>query len=76
MAKAESPVAVARRHVVDAERRVARQKRLIETMERDRHMSMAANGRKVLSVLEESLRLARVHLELERKHYGDGEEES
>jgi hypothetical protein len=70
MRRAESPVAVAQRHVAQAERRVARQKALIEELERDRHFAMVENARKILEVLEESLRLARVHLELEQAHYG------
>ncbi len=71
MPKAESPVAVARRHVEEAERRVARQRSLVAELERDKHFAMVGHARKILEVLEESLRLARVHLELERAHYGD-----
>lgn len=70
MAKSESPVQVARRHVAEAERRVARQRELIEELARDRHFATAEQAKKVLDVLEDSLRLARVHLELEEAHYG------
>lgn len=69
--KSESPVEIARRHVSEAEIRIARQQRLIETLERDKHPRMVPHAQKVLDVLKESLELARVHLELEIKHYGD-----
>ena len=71
MAKAESPVEIAKRHVADAENRVARQERLVATLERDKHPVMAQHGQKILEVLKRSLELARVHLQLEIEHYGD-----
>jgi hypothetical protein len=71
MAKTESPVAVAKRHVADAEMRVARQERLVATLERDKHAVMAQHGQRILEVLKRSLELARVHLQLEIEHYGD-----
>ncbi len=76
MPQTESPVAVAERHVAEAERRIARQRKLIEQLERDKHTVAADHGRKVLVVLQDSLRLARVHLELEREHYGPGKSEA
>ena len=66
----ESPIALAERHVAEAERRIARQRTLIARLERDRHATTAEYARRILDVLQESLRLARVHLELERAHYG------
>jgi hypothetical protein len=66
----ESPISLAERHVAEAERRIGRQRALIAQLERDRHAATAEHGRKILEVLQESLRLARVHLELERAHYG------
>ncbi len=71
MAKPESPVAMAERHVVEAEARIERHKKLIATLERDKHSRMIPHARKILEVLEESLRLARVHLQLEREHHGN-----
>jgi hypothetical protein len=71
MAKGESPVQVARRHVSEAENRVARQERLVQTLERDRHFGMVPHARKICDVLKQSLHLARVHLQLEIEHYGD-----
>jgi hypothetical protein len=76
MARTESPVVQARRHVIQFERRVERQKQLIEELERDKHPAMAVHGRKILEVLEESLRLARVHLQLELDHYGEPSKEA
>jgi hypothetical protein len=76
MARTESPVVQARRHVIQFERRVERQKQLIEELERDKHPAVAAQGRRVLEVLEESLRLARVHLQLEIDHYGEPSKEA
>jgi hypothetical protein len=70
MPSSDSPVAVAERHVAEAEQRVARQRRLIEELVRDKHLVTAEQARKVLRLLEDSLRLARIHLELERAHYG------
>ena len=71
MAEGESPVDVARRHVAGAETRVARQERLVETLERDKHFGMVGQARKILDVLKQSLQLAYVHLQLEIDHYGD-----
>lgn len=71
MAKGESPVEVARRHVTEAEDRVARQERLVQTLERDKHMGMVPHAQRILDVLRQSLHLARVHLQLEIEHYGD-----
>ncbi len=71
MAKTDSPVEVAERHVAEAERRIARHRKLIETLERDKHINMLPHARRILELLEESLRLARVHLQLERDHYGN-----
>lgn len=65
----QSPIALAEWHVAEAERRIARQRTLIVQLERDRHATAAERGRKILGVLEESLRLARVHLQMERAHY-------
>lgn len=70
MKSRESPIAMAERHVSDGENRVERQRRLIELLERDRHFATADHARKILEVLQDSLRLARIHLEFERQHYG------
>jgi hypothetical protein len=66
----ESPIVLAERHVAEGERRIARQRTLIVRLERDKHATTAEHARRILEVLQESLRLARVHLELERAHYG------
>jgi DNA-binding ferritin-like protein len=67
----ESPVTIAERHVALGERRVVRQKELIEKLVRDNHPATASQARAVLALLEESLRLAREVLVLEIKHYGN-----
>ena len=72
MPKAESPIEMARRHVAEADQRVARQKALLDELLRDGHAGRGiAQARSVLEVLEQSLRLAREHLRLEREHYGN-----
>ena len=76
MVNPETMVALAQRHVTEAEARIARQRELIQELERDGHKSMAGRAQKVLSVLEESLRLARIHLQLEIEHYGTGDKRS
>jgi hypothetical protein len=68
MPNRESPVAVAERHIAEAERRVARERELLAEPERDRHTAMAGHAHKILDVLQESLRLARIHLQFEREH--------
>jgi hypothetical protein len=71
MPRADSPVVVARRHVIEFEHRVERQRELLERLQRGKNSSIIAEARKVLGTLEESLRLARAHLQLEIDHYGD-----
>ncbi len=71
-----SPIARAEQHVAQAERRVVRQKQLIEKLVRDNHPITAKQACEVLSVLEESLRLAHEHLGLEIKHFGNPEKEA
>jgi len=72
MPRTEPPVVVARRHVVEFEHRVERQRELLERLERGKNSPMiVAEARKVLETLEQSLRLARAHLQLEIAHYGD-----
>ena len=61
----------ARAHVIQFERRVERQKRLIETLERDKHVRMLDKAHVVLATLEQSLRLARQHLQIEISRHGD-----
>ena len=71
MPAAETPLEMAERHVAEGEHRIARQKELIEELVRDQHDAVVQKARGVLATLEESQRLARIHLELEREHYGD-----
>ncbi len=64
--KGETLLQLAQRHVLEGEERVARQRVIIETMERDHHFQLVAQARRVLATMEKSLRLARQHLETER----------
>jgi hypothetical protein len=62
----ETPLAQAERHVAEGEQRLARQRSILEQMERDKHPGAAEQARKVLAVMEQSLRLSQQHLEAER----------
>ncbi len=63
-------VATARRHVAEAEQHIADQRNIIEHLERNRHSAQAAIARRVLSTLENSLRLAQEHLAREEQKVG------
>src|SRR5262249_13177548 len=57
---------MAERHVTEADRHVEHQRQLIEALVRDGHsMSMLERARKVLEILEQSLKLAHKHYALE-----------
>jgi hypothetical protein len=58
----DSPIAILRSHVAQAERLVARQKALIEKMALPEGSTTGEMARTLLAVLEVSLRLAREHL--------------
>lgn len=62
----EDPLALAERQVRSFEENVARQKTLLEKMERDGHPQIVVRTREVLAAYEESLRLARERLRTER----------
>ena len=63
MHSGETLLELARRHVLEGEVRVARQRAIIEEMERDNHRDVAASARRIMATLEASLRLSRQHLE-------------
>jgi hypothetical protein len=65
----EAPLEMAERHVAEAERHIERQRKLLEELIRDKHERMLGHARKVLEVLEQSLKLARVHRDLEREFH-------
>ncbi len=71
--RGETLLQLAQRHVLEGEDRIARQRTLIETMERDHHLETAATARGILATMEESLRLAKQHLEAERLKQGNTE---
>jgi hypothetical protein len=60
----ETPLAQSRRHVLEGEEMVARQRALVEEVDRE-HPEIAAQARRVLAIMEETLRLSRQHLEQE-----------
>jgi len=65
-------IAELERHAADAERRVACQKVIIEQLVRDRHSKrIIIDAQSILNTLEHSLRLAKKHLEIERKYRAD-----
>jgi hypothetical protein len=76
MPNGDALIAVARRHVQQAEHRVARQKALIRRLEEHKHASspsfLLPHAETVLAVLERSLQMAREHLQLEITYHGRG----
>jgi hypothetical protein len=64
----EDSVAMARRHIAEAEDRIARQENLVAKLSSDRrHTALAAEAREILATLKHTLVLARQHLEIELK---------
>jgi hypothetical protein len=62
----EDPVAQARRHVAEAEGRIARQEALVARLLLDnKHAALADQGKEILATLKHTLSLAREHLALE-----------
>lgn len=66
----EDAVAMAGRHVREAEWRIDRQARLVAELERDDHAEAARTARELLVTMRKSLDLLREHLGTER---GDAE---
>lgn len=69
--RAESILAMAERHVEEADRRVDHQRHLIEVLIRDKHERMLEHARKILSLLEQSRDLTRTRLALEREFHSN-----
>ena len=63
----EDGLSTAQRHVIEAEQHVADLKRILDEMIRDKHPVQAELARRVLHTMEESLALARDHLDREVK---------
>lgn len=59
---AESTLEMARRHVRDGERRVARQEAIVVSLEKARHTEAAERGRTVLETIRTSLAMMKRHL--------------
>lgn len=62
----ETALAMAERHVREAEARIARQAEIIAEMERDNHPEAAAVGRGVLATFQNTLEALRDHFSLVR----------
>jgi hypothetical protein len=69
MTEPESIQEMVRRHVLEGEKRAARQRQLLAEMERD-HPVAAEKARMILETLEKSLELARRHLKFEQNEAG------
>jgi hypothetical protein len=64
--RSEDPVSQARRHVVEAEARIERQEALVARLSyNSKTPQLAGQAREILSTLQQTLRLARDHLEYE-----------
>jgi hypothetical protein len=61
----EDLLAMAQRHVLEGEVRVARQEVLVATLKRDGHVAAAARGEEVLVQMRRTLDLGRRHLAFE-----------
>jgi hypothetical protein len=61
----EDPLAMIRRHVLEAEGHVARQEALVEKLDRGGHAALVVEARVMLATLKKSLELARDHLSTE-----------
>jgi hypothetical protein len=64
--RTEDPVSQARRHVAEAEARIERQQALVARLsDSTKYSALAGQAREILSTLQQTLQLARDHLELE-----------
>ncbi len=68
----ESPLAMAARHVMEGEERVARQQAVVERMLKAGYQRQAAEAAKLLETMRTTLSLSREHhLRRERENNGD-----
>jgi hypothetical protein len=64
--RTEDPVSQARRHVAEAEGRIERQKALVARLSSgNKYLSLAHQAKEILCTLQQTLRLARDHLDFE-----------
>jgi hypothetical protein len=70
MPPAETWIAVLERHVAEAQRRVERQKALLEKLQAKYTGRIVTQAQSVLTILEHSLRLAEGHARRERAKIG------
>ena len=67
----ETPLAMAARHVMEGEERVARQQAVVERMLKAGYQRQAAEAAKLLETMRTTLSLSREHLRRERENNGD-----
>jgi hypothetical protein len=67
----ESPLAMAARHVMEGEERVARQQAILERMVKAGYRREATEAEKLLETMRTTLELAREHLRREKESHGD-----
>jgi hypothetical protein len=67
----ESPLAMAARHVMEGEERVARQQAVVERMLKAGYQREAAEAAKLLETMQTTLKLSREHLRREEENHGD-----
>jgi hypothetical protein len=67
----ESPLAMAARHVMEGEERVARQQAILERMLKAGYLREATEAERLLETMRTTLKLAREHLRREKESHGD-----
>jgi hypothetical protein len=70
MKEQETPLAIAERHVREAEARIAHQRAILDELTRHGHAQAAVLAQSVLDTMLETLRLAEEHLAFERATAG------
>jgi hypothetical protein len=65
----ETPLEQARRHVAEAEARVARQHEILRLIDADRHPDVATTMQQVLVTMETTLSAMHAHLNLEEQRH-------
>jgi hypothetical protein len=64
---------MARRHVVEAEARIARQREILREMQRDNHSDATAAAQRLLVTMETTLSMMRDHLRFEEQRFKSGD---
>jgi hypothetical protein len=67
----ERAMAMEHRHILEGEKRVARQEMLVKRLAGNGQSHLLCNASQVLTLLREGLTLSRDHLRSLQSHYGD-----